>query len=63
MSVLCFLLFLYFRKVAKEIFSELDEKKPKSTFYRNKDEVRRRVEETQKGAQTTPRRGLDPTRA
>jgi hypothetical protein len=45
--VLCFLLFLYFRKVTQEIFSELDETKARSPdIHRN---FQKTEEETERG--------------
>jgi hypothetical protein len=38
----CFLLFLCFRKVTQEIFSELDESKPKVSIFPTRDGVQRR---------------------
>jgi hypothetical protein len=62
--VLYFLLFLCFRKVTPEIFSELDETKAKHPeIYRSFPENRRGDEEGPQGSHTTRGRGLPLARA
>lgn len=53
----------YFRKVVQEIFSKLDEIKPKFLFYRNEDGDRRGDEEAPRGGHTWPRRSPAPGHA
>ena len=55
-----FLLFFLFRKVIKEISSELDENQWTSIFHRNIHGVRRRAREAPGGALTRARRGPTP---
>jgi hypothetical protein len=58
-SVPCFLLFLCFRKVTQEIFSELDETKPEPPIFPGH---KTKTEEEPKGGQgaATPRAGTPP---
>ena len=53
----CFLLFLYFRKVIQEIFSERAQNSRRLIFTRNEDEVRRRARGEPWGSQVGARRG------
>jgi hypothetical protein len=58
-SVLCFLLFLCFRKVTQEIFSELDETKAEPPIFT---EASRRTKVTRRGARGwTHHRGARPS--
>ena len=58
-----FLLFLYFRKAVKEIFSELDENQRRSLFHRHVHGVQRRDGEAPGGGHTWARRGPTACRA
>ena len=53
----CFLLFLYFRKAVKEIFSELNKNQRRSLFHRHVHGVQRRDGEAPGGGHTWARRG------
>jgi hypothetical protein len=59
----CFLLFLCFRKVTQEIFSELDEKKLKFLITWHKDGVQRRTGDGPRGSHTWWWCGPPPGRA
>jgi hypothetical protein len=55
MPVPCFLLFLYFRKVTQEIFSELDETKAEVPFFPN---TGRSPKQRRRGARGQPHHGV-----
>jgi hypothetical protein len=61
--VLCFLLFLCFRKVTQEIFSELDETKAKVLIFLTRDRVQSRDGGEPGASHTIGWRGLAPGRA
>jgi hypothetical protein len=53
----CFLLFLCFRKVTREIFLELDETKPEPPIF---PDARRSPKESQRGGRDQPHQGVAP---
>jgi hypothetical protein len=61
--VRCFLLFLCFKNVTQEIFSELDETKARRPYFTEFPDYRRGDEAEPEGGHTIGRRGLGLARA